>query len=75
MTKNKTQTETVEEQLLTHGHVTRNWALRRYISRLSAIIYDLREAGWKIEGEYVETKNGRDYKYKLLSQPDKNNYD
>jgi hypothetical protein len=64
----KTQDEWVMEQLLKKGSVTRNQCLARYISRLSAIIWDLKDAGHKIVGGYVKTKNGKDYKYTLLKQ-------
>lgn len=61
------QEQWVKTQLLTKGKVTRNQALRRYFSRLAARIADLREAGWKIDGQWKETKTGRDYEYVLVS--------
>lgn len=69
MTKNQTQKEKVKEHLVKYGYVRRNWALRNYISRLSAIVYELRDEGWTLKGDYVDTKNGRDYKYELISLP------
>lgn len=51
----------VEEQLRKHKRVTRNQALRQYITRLAALVGRLRERGWEIEGE----KEGRDYVYVL----------
>ena len=62
----KTQQDWVETQLMKKGKVSRNEALRRYFSRLGARICDLRNAGWEIKGEFVKTKNGRDYVYTLI---------
>lgn len=63
--KVKTQHQWVKERLLKNGYITRNQALKQYITRLSAIIWDLREDGNYITGEFVKTKNGRDYKYTI----------
>lgn len=54
-------------QLIKNGKVSRNQALKRYISRLGAYISDLNRAGLSITGEYVKTKNGKDYVYYLKS--------
>lgn len=62
----KSQEQWIREQLEKKGYVTRNQCLSRYISRLGARICDLRQAGWEITGEWVKTKNGRDYKYTLI---------
>ena len=65
-----TQDNKVSKQLEKHGKVTRNWALRNYISRLGAIIYDLRQAGFKIEASWERDKKGKrtgDYQYILVS--------
>jgi len=66
----KTQIDFVRSRLQRYGSITRNQALRNYISRLSAIIHTLRhEEGMEIEGTYIKTKTpfgeGRDYKYFL----------
>jgi hypothetical protein len=47
------------------GYVTRNWALSNFISRLSAIILDLKQDGVNIEGGWKEG----DFVYKLLDKP------
>jgi len=62
----KTQEQWIVEQLQTKGYITRNQALRKYISRLGARICDLRQSGHHIIGEWIKTKNGRDYKYTLV---------
>lgn len=67
------QIDEVKEQLKKHGYVTRNWALRKYISRLGAIIGKLKKQGWDFEDgffEKTETQwgDGEDYVYKLKAQ-------
>jgi len=62
-----TQKEKVIKQLKENGEVSRNWCLQNYISRLSAIIQDLEQDGWKFEtirrgGNY---KTEADYIYKV----------
>lgn len=57
----ETQMKWVQTQLKKKGKVTRNQALRQYISRLAARINDLREGGWNIVGK----KEGNDYVYSL----------
>jgi galactose mutarotase-like enzyme len=47
------------------GEISRNECLRMYISRLGAIICDLKKDGMNIEAEW---KDG-DYVYKLLDKP------
>ena len=66
MVKRKTQLEKIEATLLRFKKVSRNWALRNYITRLSARICDLRDDGHVIKGEYVKGKNGKDFVYRLL---------
>lgn len=57
----KTQEEIILKQLALKGCVSRNWCLRRYISRLGAIINRLKKAGWNFETGYDKG----DYVYKL----------
>jgi hypothetical protein len=65
------QTQRIIEQLEYKGFVTRNWALSQYISRLGALIYDLRKEGWEFTQEYTKTPYGKDYTYTLISKPQK----
>jgi hypothetical protein len=67
----KTQRDWVVKQLKEKGSVTRNEALQVYISRLGAIICDLRKDGWEIDGTWVKTANGKDYSYSLTNRPTK----
>lgn len=57
----KTQIKVVDNQLNKYGYISRNWCLRRWITRLSAIIYDLKKKGYQFE---IERRNN-DYVYKL----------
>ncbi len=54
-----TQKQIVEKQLKEYGEVSRNFCLKNYISRLSAIIQDLEEDGW----EFETVRDNGDYKY------------
>ena len=67
---NQTQEKWVKERLIANGKITRNECLRAYISRLGAIICNLKKEGWDFETSYqkVETQygwTGKDYIYKL----------
>lgn len=63
--KDKTQRERVIKKLLADGEITRNQCLRVFISRLGAIICDLKKDGWDFE-----TKNVKgDYVYKVTVCP------
>lgn len=66
---NNTQEQLIIDYLLDNGSVSRNWALRQYISRLGAIIDRLKKADWEIEGNYVKTQTGKDYTYRLIKAP------
>jgi hypothetical protein len=46
------QKDIVEKQLKEYGEVSRNFCLKNYISRLSAIIQKLEEEGWEFEPTY-----------------------
>ena len=63
----QTQEKWVIEQLLASREVTRNQCLRNYISRLSAIIQDLEEAGW----QFTAHRRDGDFVYKLVMAPDR----
>jgi hypothetical protein len=59
-----TQDTKVQNYLLKHGIVTRNWALRNYITRLGAIMFALKQGGIKFEAKWSRDKKGkrtRDY--------------
>jgi len=64
MTK-KTQAQWVTNELIKRGKVSRNQALKMYISRLGCYIHELRNAGFEISGGYVNKNGGKDYVYFL----------
>ena len=66
-----TQEQQVIKKLKVDGFVSRNWALKNYISRLSAIIYDLKKKDWKFETGNYKNKFGIDFRYYVLSAPKK----
>ena len=48
------------------GEVSRNWALKNYISRLSAWIYILRKRGWDFDTErrpYIDSRGKKRFDY------------
>ena len=44
-----TQSQFVKFHLLKNGSISRNFALNNFITRLGAIIYNLKKEGWVIE--------------------------
>jgi len=64
-----TQKDKVENELIFEGEISRNWCLQNHISRLSAIILELKKEGWKFKEGYRKTAYGQDYVYKLISFP------
>lgn len=65
---NATQTEFIKAELIRKGEISRNFALRNYISRLGALIYNLKQKGWVFECEYIKTAHGKDFVYKLIEK-------
>lgn len=62
----QTQLNFVKNRLDERGYITRNECLRNRISRLSAIIYNLKEMGCKISGRRIPYSDDRwDYKYEV----------
>ena len=52
----QSQKDFVKNELKLHGFITRNKCLRNYISRLSAIIFVLRDEGFEFETKFVENQ-------------------
>ena len=67
-----TQKEFIIKRILENGSVTRNYALRNYISRLGSIICNLQKDGYIFEGEYFKVKtpfgDGKDYRYTVSEE-------
>jgi len=70
--KKLTQKQWVLSRLKENGYITRNECLRNYISRLGAIIADLKKDGYEFETGYIEVKTpfgmGKDYKYSFKNE-------
>lgn len=65
----KNQKIWVVKQLQDNGQVSRNLALKNYISRLGAIICDLNKNGWSIQGKFIKTNTGKDFVYFVEKTP------
>ena len=59
------QREIVLRELKDKGEVTRNWCLSNHISRLGAIICNLKKEGYEIEA-IRGIRRSDDYKYILI---------
>lgn len=57
----ESQKQRIIKKLLRDGHISRNECLRNFITRLSARISDLEEAGWR----FVTDNSNSDYKYTI----------
>lgn len=64
-----TQIKQVKDHLLANGSISRNHALRQFITRLGAIVNKLNNEGWVINGKYVKTEKGKDYVYFVDKAP------
>jgi len=71
----ETQAQFVERELRTHGRITRNQCLRKFITRLSSIICTMQTKGYHIETDKHKTINrlgkGYDYVYIVKHKPSK----
>jgi|LakMenEpi03Aug12_release.lakeMendotaPanAssembly.Ray.scaffolds.fasta_scaffold390632_4 hypothetical protein len=56
-----TQKQKIIHELNYKGYVSRNEALRNYITRLAALICDLKKEGY----EFIVEEKGGDYIYKI----------
>jgi len=59
------QTTKIINQLNLKGQISRNWCLQNYISRLSAIILNLKKNGW----EFLAMNQDKDYVYMVTKRP------
>jgi hypothetical protein len=71
---NISQKEFAKRSLLSKGEVTRNQCLTQYISRLGAIMCQLKKEGWEFEtferdNIKPDGSKGKDFVYKLVSRP------
>ena len=68
--KKQSQKDIVIKHLLDTGKVSRNTCIKNhFITRLGAIICDLNQEGWIIEGRDEHTNYGTDYIYIVRKSP------
>ena len=66
MAKRITQEELIKKHIIKRGSITSWEAIQRYgVTRISAVIYLLREEGMKIKTEYIVKKNRYGYLVKF----------
>jgi hypothetical protein len=66
MGKRITQEELIRKHIIKKGSITSWEAIQRYgVTRISAVIYLLREEGMKIKTEYIVKKNRYGYLVKF----------
>ena len=63
----KSQEQYVVNELLKNGKISRNQCLQRYITRLGALIYIIKNKNpqWEISAKFVKINGGKDYVYYL----------
>jgi len=71
----QSQKDFVKSELSKNGFITRNKCLRNYISRLSAIIFVLRDEGFEFKTNFVENKTAygsteKDFVYNWTNRKD-----
>lgn len=65
LTLKKTQFQIVWNKLKTTGLVSRNWCLRRNITRLAKYMNVIKDSGVKFSANYDITPTKSDYVYRL----------
>ena len=63
----KSKEEYVINELLKNGKISRNQCLQKYITRLGALIYIIKNKNpdWEISAKFVKINGGKDYVYYL----------
>ena len=66
----KSQEQYVVNELLKNGKISRNQCLQRYITRLGALIYIIKNKNpdWEISAKLVKINGSKDYVYYLNNQ-------
>lgn len=65
----QSQEKFVINQLKLNGFISRNFCLENYVSRLGAIICDLKKDGWDFDAKYVTGKKGKNFVYYVTKTP------
>ena len=65
--KIKSQENFVVNELLKNGKISRNQCLQKYITRLGALIYIIKNKNpdWEISAKFEKINGGKDYVYYL----------
>ena len=63
----KSQEQYVVNELLKNGKISRNQCLQKYITRLGALIYIIKNKNpqWEISAKFEKINGGKDYVYYL----------
>ncbi|MCK9371014.1 hypothetical protein M0R04_13975 [Candidatus Dojkabacteria bacterium] len=65
----KSQESFVIDQLKLNGYISRNLCLQERITRLGAIICDLKKVGWDFDPKYVHENGGKNFYYYVTKSP------
>lgn len=71
---NKSQKDFVIKQLLEKGKISRNFALKNFISRLGALIFNLKAEGWDFKTYTIDSpkpdgSKGKNFVYEVIKSP------
>lgn len=66
---NQSQKTWVIKKLKDNKFVSRNDCLSNFVSRLSAIMLELKHEGWKFKTRWVKINGGKDYQYYIDEIP------
>lgn len=65
----KNQADTILEHLMVHGSITSWEAIQKYrITRLSAVIYDLKKMGYRIRTDFESNEETHWARYTLIME-------
>lgn len=65
----KSQEQFVIDQLKLNGYISRNLCLQERITRLGAIICNLKASGWDFNAKYVRESGGKNFYYFVTKSP------
>jgi len=65
----KSQETFVIDQLKLNGYISRNLCLQERITRLGAIICNLKASGWDFDAKYVRENGGKNFYYYVTKSP------
>jgi len=65
----QSQEQFVINQLKLNGYISRNLCLQERITRLGAIICNLKKVGWDFDAKFVNEKGGKNFIYYATKSP------